>query len=755
MKHLFTRIRTSTFLRFALPYLLMLAVVLLCLFCYMFFYVEAEVRDNTLESHVNRLGRISEQHEGYIASMLNSAIQMGLSPVIQPFMFDETPGQAYALLQQMAPYTVTNSFCDQMFLCFSEDDHLYSATSSMSLDMFLDMVSYEYVSAQALHDLIRSPGTLTILPSQRVESPFIDGNRRDMTTFLMPLGTSPSSSKGTMIFMLSENAYQELFSDAIENVSNTYILHQGQIIASSLDFDFPADSVLSLAQQPAPSRLAPISWNGDNWFAVSYSSPAWNLQYVTILRAEDISHSAWSSMVGVSLLFTGLGALGTMISLVLAQRNIRPIREIVSMLPGEDAAADAFSSIQTGIRELSERNTDLTTRLERSLPMQRHDFVLRFMKGRYESREAAITEAAAIGMSIDKPWYAIILHGVHERGDQHPLDLRKPPFSDLAGVSAFGVELMAIKAHLYLVFSDTPEAIRDLALRIHQAGIERFGHAVVALSETQSDFSAAPGAYLEAATAFDNRFVMDDSGLMDYASISTSIEDILPKARKLTDSIDQALSIRDRSMLSGRIDELLQFLKHTNMSAFAFRLIYNDVIDKLLRRHASVLVSGRSVQAYYDIFTLSSCQSIDDLDRLLRRLCNSIIAAPQMEAQTVAEVEAPSVISQVASYIRSHFADPEMSISAIAEAFEMPTARLSLAFKDEMRMSPLEYLTLLRVEKSKELLRATDESIKDIAANVGYYDASSFIRRFKQMTGVTPLQYRRSKEDGYDPNADS
>ncbi len=158
------------------------------------------------------------------------------------------------------------------------------------------------------------------------------------------------------------------------------------------------------------------------------------------------------------------------------------------------------------------------------------------------------------------------------------------------------------------------------------------------------------------------------------------------------------------------------------------------------------------MQAYYDIFTLSSCQSIDDLDGLLRRLCVSIIEAPEEEAPAPVEEEAPSVISQVAAYIRDHFRDPELSISAIAEAFDMPTARLSLAFKDAMRMSPLEYLTLLRVEHSKELLRGTEKSIKDIAAEVGYYDASSFIRRFKQMTGVTPLQYRRSKED--DNNAE-
>ena len=74
-------------------------------------------------------------------------------------------------------------------------------------------------------------------------------------------------------------------------------------------------------------------------------------------------------------------------------------------------------------------------------------------------------------------------------------------------------------------------------------------------------------------------------------------------------------------------------------------------------------------------------------------------------------------------------------------------ARLSLSFKERNRVSPNEYLTILRVERSKQLLTETELSIKEIAVNVGYYDASSFIRRFKQITGVTPLQYRRSKED--------
>ncbi len=752
MKTYLRRLRSSAFIRYALSYLTILTIVLACMFGYMFFYVEQEVRGRTLNSHVNRLSRIAYQHEDYLTTILNSAVQMGLSPDIQPFLFEESPQKAYDLLQQLAPYAVTNSFCDQMFLCFSGDDHLYSPTSSMPLEMFLSLVTYEHVSPDALREMIRHPGAMTILPSQKVESTLIDGNRTNMVTVLAPLGASAHSSKGTMIFMLSEHVYRDLFSDAIDDVNNTYILHNGNVLASSTDLDVPVDVILSNLSGGDGYHSGTVSWNGENWYLLDLPSTTWNLNYITLLQSSAINQSAHSSMMGVTLLVAGLGAVGFLVALMLARRNARPIQEIASMLPSKDGMMDEFSSIQTGIRELSESNSALITRLERSLPMQRHDFVVQFMKGRYQAREDVVAAAASLGMAIDRPYYAIILHGVQTRGDSQPFDLRKSPFDAISGIAAFGVELMAIKAHLYLVFADTREEILQLAEMIHQQSMERHGHAVVALSDVQTDFTAAPSAYLEAATAFDNRFVMDDSHLLSYSSISTSIEDILPQARRLTDAIDQALSLRDHARLSSRIDDLLNFLRHTNMSAFAFRLIYNDVIDKLLRRHAVTYASGRSVQAYYDIFTLSSCQSIDDLDQLLRRLCTSIIDAPVPDTSAPAVEETPSVISQVADYMRVHFADPELSISAIAEAFEMPTARLSLAFKDEMHMSPLEYLTLLRVERSKELLAATEMSIKEIAAEVGYYDASSFIRRFKQMTGATPLQYRRSKED---PHADS
>ena len=97
--------------------------------------------------------------------------------------------------------------------------------------------------------------------------------------------------------------------------------------------------------------------------------------------------------------------------------------------------------------------------------------------------------------------------------------------------------------------------------------------------------------------------------------------------------------------------------------------------------------------------------------------------------------------------MKEHFSDPEISIASIAESLDLSTSRFTLTFKDQVGMKPLDYLTLLRSEYAKNLLETTNLSIRDIGVQVGYYDSGSFIRRFKQVTGVTPQQYRQSRAE--------
>jgi len=68
---------------------------------------------------------------------------------------------------------------------------------------------------------------------------------------------------------------------------------------------------------------------------------------------------------------------------------------------------------------------------------------------------------------------------------------------------------------------------------------------------------------------------------------------------------------------------------------------------------------------------------------------------------------------------------------------------LSRIFKEDMGISPWDYLHRFRVQKARELLLLTDAPITSIAAEVGYEDVGYFARAFRAISGVSPRNYRR------------
>ena len=737
--------RSSVFIRYALSYI---AVVLLLFFSitgYLYVRLSGKTREEIIDNQINRLSRIASQHESYISAMLNTAEEIGLSPDIEFFRYDEEPWKAYDLQLQMVPYTTTSStFCDQVYLCFFGDDRIYSSSSSMSLSLFARMMRYEFVPMENLASQIAGTDRLTILPAQQVSSTLVDSSR--VVTFLVPLGANPGSGKGVLVFLIKDSIYQSLFSDAIEGHINTYI-HQGNtLLSSSEDLPVPPDQVE--AGQEASARL--FRWDDQDWTQVTFSGRNWGLSYSAVLRNADINSSIMHKLFSILAILPVFVFLSLILALWMARRHARPIRAITGMLSREadEAPRDELQQISTGIRQLTTRNQELSSRLDRALPVQRHDFVFRFVKGRFATREEAVAAGRAVGLEIDRPVYAIILCGCAD-GNDHPFDLGGRPFDRLPGCSGAGVELVALKANLYLVFSDDPESLPALAEMIRCEGAAGGECCITSVSALHTDFAEAPSAYLEAAAAYENRFVMGSQKVLSYNDISSDLEEILPQARKITTSISQALTLGSREVLDVRISDLLHFLKNTNMSPFAFRMIYSEVIRSLVHTHTAALSGEGSVQETYNIFTLTSCQSIDDLDELLRRLCDRLLLTEPDPCETLPEEDE---ISQVVRYMEEHFSDPEISITALADSLELSTARFSLSFKEKTGMSPLEYLTLLRVEHAKEQLELTDLTIRDISVRVGYYDSGSFIRRFKQVTGETPAQYRRGRNPDRDPS---
>lgn len=99
-------------------------------------------------------------------------------------------------------------------------------------------------------------------------------------------------------------------------------------------------------------------------------------------------------------------------------------------------------------------------------------------------------------------------------------------------------------------------------------------------------------------------------------------------------------------------------------------------------------------------------------------------------------------LQRVIAHLENHFID-EITVERLAQIAGISVPHLNRRFRQLMRISPMEYVLSLRIQEAQRRLMTTDRGIGDIAVSTGFYDQSHFTKRFRKVTGMTPLAYRK------------
>lgn len=108
------------------------------------------------------------------------------------------------------------------------------------------------------------------------------------------------------------------------------------------------------------------------------------------------------------------------------------------------------------------------------------------------------------------------------------------------------------------------------------------------------------------------------------------------------------------------------------------------------------------------------------------------------------EISEPSLVERVCVYIKENLGDP-LTVEEIAAYVHLNPDYLNRVFKNEKGMALGKYVLQTKIGYAKWLLVHTDKKIGDIAAEVGYYNYSSFHRAFMKETGESPQVWRHTK----------
>ncbi|HML47934.1 MAG TPA: helix-turn-helix domain-containing protein, partial [Clostridia bacterium] len=251
------------------------------------------------------------------------------------------------------------------------------------------------------------------------------------------------------------------------------------------------------------------------------------------------------------------------------------------------------------------------------------------------------------------------------------------------------------------------------------------------------DFRGLSDSYFEA-------FASMDFSLMTGQRVSF-YEDIRHAPFRLDRSFDVFAGNGEKlaeALSRGDMASMREAFQRLEQTVVAGHLPINNVRRICFDAHTAIVEALRAAQKPVQpivsvnlVMELFHINFIDDARSFLENL-------EQLIAQCLSLCSGRIDMDAAIKRIHDEFANPNFSFNALAAEMQVSNSSFSRCFSAQIGVLPIDYLTNLRMEKAKELLTDTGIPIASVMQAVGYFSLSSFSKRFKSFTNVTPSEYR-------------
>lgn len=262
------------------------------------------------------------------------------------------------------------------------------------------------------------------------------------------------------------------------------------------------------------------------------------------------------------------------------------------------------------------------------------------------------------------------------------------------------------------------------------------------------------------------------------AHLSAGVGKIVSSPERLSDSYQTAFLALQRMFFKGynqiisyqdQASEVFDFEKHDsepfmkailagnkNQTVFFIKSVANELrhcpntlINNIKNYFFNLLVTlsklseDRGVQLiqlsnkeefFWDV--ISKSETLSDIeDYLIEKIDVYFSSLDEKEKRN-------SIVFNITKYIHENYHQLNLSIKSLSDYAFLTPNYLCLLFKKEVGKTINQYITEIRMEKAKELLKNRKVKLYEVSQNVGFSDANYFAKLFKKMEGLNPSEYR-------------
>lgn len=419
------------------------------------------------------------------------------------------------------------------------------------------------------------------------------------------------------------------------------------------------------------------------------------------------------------------------------------IRALTRLNNNEEGAAQSgvtneLGDIEDTVYSLVHDLRSLNETMISQKPVLRQMFWLDVINGKFENESALLEKAEELGVALPRSdGFVLVIKSRNGElfgpDDQARMDVLLGDF--------FEHELLMSVNQSNSVFlclsSDSVQCIQQqLSLFLEQMiDIQP----IIGASCVRHSYIQISHSYLEARTAVDLHNTLGSSLIM-YDVVRPLFEGMWTgcgQAGFYARRLESCILREDNEAIHQYFNDLSVLIETSSPPLIFCRRICFDlsvlVYNTLKKRQQKQPTRGNQTNLMDELFSMCSRE---DVESFLRKLEQQILP------QTI-KVCAPDIL-QMIDYLHKNFSRADFSCNEAATYFGMQPSTFSRFFKQHTNELPINYLTMLRIEAAKKLLVETDEPLNDIVLRVGYYSASSFIKRFREAEKMTPMAYREA-----------
>lgn len=409
---------------------------------------------------------------------------------------------------------------------------------------------------------------------------------------------------------------------------------------------------------------------------------------------------------------------------------------------------------------MTENMSRLEKESEKNIQIKRYRFFGELVRSKIPVSKL-ITMGNELGISIMASAYAVILIKFYFN---HPDDgerKRQAEDADMLLTQADSEQnavmfQRATEGYIFLLKVQSDEDIDQVRERFLDnvkkiaSGFEDLGY-FIGVGETVHRVHEISRSYDTASVAFAKQYEMEKNRVIYYSQLDKKEEmenisvdiDFREINMEKTDKsvLVKFLKSGAKEEVDGFVEDYFKAFGEKNMESFLFRqyiildicVIINEFLEQIqgAKKKVADKMFGENYK-FTDVDTLVKTKAY------VKRLINKVL---ELRSESVIKKYQP-MIEEATEYIKEHFNDDDMSLNVVASIVGLSPSHFSTVFRQEVGSTFVEYLTMVRMEEAKTLLKCTSLKSSEIGYRIGYKDPHYFSFLFKKTQRCTPKEYR-------------